>query len=294
MIESFQLERLLSLRKFCEQWGTTVIPKKKRHYLLSDGEWSEVENIVQILQWPYKLTQKLQAENLTLPDVYGHWTAMELKLRKETHLLARILLEHLVPRRKAVLDNSAMVAAVYLDPRYNRLLDMDKRNEAATFLIHLSTRIAAKKNQNVGDVIEVNEQDSANENEHHDFQRYVSSIQGVDEDLLALVQLNDERMSTRPESTKQTFESQLEIFFKEETFAKVQNAKGILEYWTGAARFEYDALYEVALLLLSVPATQVSVERAFSTLRFILNDYRSSLRDDSLENILFVKLNFDM
>lgn len=59
---------------------------------------------------------------------------MELKLRKETYYLADILLEHLLHRRKAILDNPAMVATVYLDPRYNRLLDMDKRNEAVKFL----------------------------------------------------------------------------------------------------------------------------------------------------------------
>lgn len=74
----------------------------------------------------------------------------------------------------------------------------------------------------------------------------------------------------------------------------MQNANGILGYWSSAASHEYDALYEVAQLLLSVPATQVSIERAFSTLRFILNDYRTSLGDDSLGNILLVKLNFDM
>lgn len=286
------MERLLTLRPFCEQWGTTVIAKKKRKYLLSVEEWSEVEKIVQVLQWPYNLTQLLQAENLTLSDVYGHWTAMELKLRKETHSLSEILLKHLLPRRMAVLDNSAMVAAVYFDPRYNRLLDMDKRNEAVKFLQHLSTRIAAHKNQN--DTIEANAQDTANDTEHHEFECASFSGESVDEDLLALVQSNDERLtqsSSSENSTKKRFETQLKLFFKEETFVKVQNAKGILAYWSKAARYEYDALYEVAQLLLSVPATQVSVERAFSSLRFILNDYRTSLGDDSLENILLIKLN---
>lgn len=274
-----------------------AIAKKYWDNLLSVEEWSEIEQIVQVLQWPYKLTQKLQAEDLTLSDVHGHRTTMEIKLQKETHSLAEILLRHLLPRRKAVLDNSAMVAAVYLDPRYNRLLDMDKRNEAVKFLQNLSTRVAAHKSQNNGAEAEANEQGPVNGNEHHGFEKALSSCDGVDEDLLALVQSNDERLTTSSSATKSRktkFESQLKHFFKEETFTKVHIAKGIFGYWSSVARYEYDALYEVAQLLLSVPATQVSVERAFSSLRFILNDYRTSLGNDSLENILLIKLNFDM
>lgn len=297
LIESFHLERLLTLRPFCERCGMNAIAKKYWNYLLKTEEWSEVEPIVRVLKWPYKLTQKLQAENLTLSDVYGHWTTMELKLRKETHSLAEILLRHLLPRRKAVLDNSAMVAAVYLDPRYNRLLDMDKRNEAVQFLQNLSTRVAALNSQNSGTEDEANEQDPVNRNEHHEFGNSSYLCDGVDEDLFALVQSNDERLTTSSSaknSTTKKIESQLESFFKKETFTEVQNARGIFGYWSSAARYEYDALYEVAELLLSVPATQVSVERAFSSLRFILNDYRTSLGKDSLENILLIKLNFDM
>ncbi|KAH8292959.1 hypothetical protein KR200_010267, partial [Drosophila serrata] len=35
----------------------------------------------------------------------------------------------------------------------------------------------------------------------------------------------------------------------------------------------------------------VSIERAFSTLRLVLTDYRNRLSQDVLENILLVKLN---
>lgn len=284
------MERLLVLRPFCEDWGSSVIDPKKRCYLLSSDEWSEVENIVMVLKWPYQLTVKLQAKDLTLSDVFGHWTIMELKLQKENHPLAQILLKHMKLRREAVLNNPAMIAAVFLDPRYNRLLGMNNRNEALKYLQIFSKRIADYKDQN-GSA----EQEAANANHETGNDLYGEE---VDEDLLTFVQLNDERLASSSSSTatKDTsLELQLETFFRNETFANVQNANGILGYWASSAvRFEYDKLYELARVLMSVPATQVSVERAFSTLRFILNDYRTSLGDDSLENILLLKLNSDM
>lgn len=56
---------------------------------------------------------------------------------------------------------------------------------------------------------------------------------------------------------------------------------------------EYPELYEIAMVILAVPTTQVSVERTFSTLKLILSDLRSSLSDKTLQNILLVKLNHD-
>lgn len=277
------MKSLLHLRQFCADWGNIVIEKKKRDRLLTAAEWSEVEEIVKVLEWPYILTERLQAEQLTLSDVYGNWITMELKLQKEHHKLAGILLKHLAPRRETILNNSAMIAAVYLDPRFNRLLSLEKRNEAFQFLQQLWSRLATACEQN-----EASEDCSIG----NDF-----SDEGIDADLLAHVRSNDERLAQQSgfsNAREKRVETQLKKFFQNETLTGVQKAKSILGYWTGVARYEYDALFELARVVLSAPATQVSVERAFSALRYILNDYRTSLGSDSLENILIVRLNFDM
>lgn len=267
------------------QWGHSVIEKKKRKYLLSSEEWGEVENIVQVLNWPNILTQQLQAEQLTLSDVYGYWITMELKLRKESHPLAYLLLEHLAPRRVTVLENQAMNAAVYLDPRYNGLLNVEKRNEAVKFMQALWKRIRHSDihNDDIG-------------GQHHDIElKY--ECNDVDSDLMAFVTASDTRFAksgTIATADENSLRTQLIEFYQRETilnFPKGEN-KNILGYWSSAIRFEYDALYELSQILLSVPATQVSVERAFSALRFVLNDYRTRLSDDSLEQILLLKLNW--
>lgn len=44
-------------------------------------------------------------------------------------------------------------------------------------------------------------------------------------------------------------------------------------------------LYQLASIVLAVPAMQVSVERAFSSLKFILAPQRSNISEDTLEDM---------
>ena len=50
-------------------------------------------------------------------------------------------------------------------------------------------------------------------------------------------------------------------------------------------------LYTLSQIVLSVPATQVSVERAFSALSLVLTKFRTRLSKDVLNEVLIIKLN---
>lgn len=50
-------------------------------------------------------------------------------------------------------------------------------------------------------------------------------------------------------------------------------------------------LFQLAEVVFAVAATEVSVERNFSGLSFILNKYRCCLSDEYLDVTLFVRLN---
>lgn len=50
-------------------------------------------------------------------------------------------------------------------------------------------------------------------------------------------------------------------------------------------------LYKLAITVLAVPATQVSVERLFSGLKFILSPLRTNIGERILENQLLVRAN---
>lgn len=66
-----------------------------------------------------------------------------------------------------------------------------------------------------------------------------------------------------------------------------------LQYWE-SKKLEDGELYLLSQTVLGVPATQVSVERAFSALALVLTKQRTSLTEENLNNILVVKLNADI
>lgn len=75
-----------------------------------------------------------------------------------------------------------------------------------------------------------------------------------------------------------------------EAYPRISKGNNILEFWE-QKKLEIPLLYEAAQVVLAVPATQVSVERAFSALKFVLSPQRVHLTEQSLRNILFVRLN---
>lgn len=64
----------------------------------------------------------------------------------------------------------------------------------------------------------------------------------------------------------------------------------VWNYWLQKKATHKD-LFEVAAVIFAVPSTQVSVERAFSALALTLSDHRTSLGEQTLEDLLIVKLN---
>ena len=68
--------------------------------------------------------------------------------------------------------------------------------------------------------------------------------------------------------------------------------ENVLEFWE-SKKFEsgYKNLYILSQVVLAVPATQVSVERAFSALTLILSDRRTRMLPDLIDDILIIKLN---
>lgn len=74
---------------------------------------------------------------------------------------------------------------------------------------------------------------------------------------------------------------------------KLEKGRTILDYWMSQKATKPD-LYSLATLALSIPATQVSVERSFSALALILTKMRTRLSEGTLADILFIKLNSEL
>lgn len=78
-----------------------------------------------------------------------------------------------------------------------------------------------------------------------------------------------------------------------QTQKRLDSGTDILKYWYNK-RFSDPQLYSISNVVLSSPATQVSVERSFSALPIILRKQRFCLSADNIQNILIVRLNEDL
>ncbi|XP_036340492.1 uncharacterized protein LOC118756481 [Rhagoletis pomonella] len=83
----------------------------------------------------------------------------------------------------------------------------------------------------------------------------------------------------------------LEGYSAIESFNESTDTKENLAAFWERKKYTHKNLYQLSQVIHATPATQVSVERAFSTLKYIVNDYRSNLSDDLTETILLLRLN---
>ncbi|XP_058833231.1 probable ubiquitin carboxyl-terminal hydrolase FAF isoform X2 [Topomyia yanbarensis] len=67
----------------------------------------------------------------------------------------------------------------------------------------------------------------------------------------------------------------------------------VFKHWS-SRKHTHRELHAVAMVVFALPATEVSVERAFSALALVLSDLRTGLSEDTLEHILLLKLNKDV
>lgn len=67
----------------------------------------------------------------------------------------------------------------------------------------------------------------------------------------------------------------------------------IIEYWK-SKRLHNPLCYKLAMVIYSAPSTQVTVERLFSHLKFILTDFRNKLSSMSIKDIMLLRMNSDL
>lgn len=75
--------------------------------------------------------------------------------------------------------------------------------------------------------------------------------------------------------------------------SRLDSKTDILKYWE-SKRYDDPELYSLAVVALSVPCTQVSVERCFSAVKLLLEDHRLRLGQEKLDDLMIIRLNLDL
>lgn len=260
------LDRLVGLKEFCEE-----------NYpdLIDNETWTKIEETLQALQPCRILSKRLQEEQLVFGDFYIAWIKCITELEKINNTIAIILVICMKEREVNLLKNDTFLSAVYLDPRINSILSNEQIEKARNHLIHTYQRHnnLQKEPRNENNLNQANvpmEPDTSRSDIDHFFERRYM-----------------QRQRERPTEACNQLKTILIDFLNQPL---LQTNENILKYWN-QKRFTYPQLFYLSNIVLATPPTQVSVERLFSSLKFVVSNLRMSLKDSIIDDVLVVRNN---
>ena len=269
--------------------------------LLTNEEWDELHSVLASLGPAKIATKRLQEEQLLLGDFLAVWMNCKDALKKTGTPLANAIVRRMDEQakgttykrgpnkgeelRSSLLESPIFLAAICMDPRYFNYLDETQVATAKTHLVKLWSRMEAIKKR----------QENLKEDEHH---QTAESMDGAaseendgnsssDDEFTKFLKKKDEKR-TQDVSLKSEIVKILDSYYAETK--RLSRKADVLEYWWDQRKISPE-LYELSCVALAVPATQVSVERLFSSLRFILNPLRQNLQSTFVEDMLVIRNN---
>lgn len=266
---------LLSMRSLTDELGPAM-----PELFLGCEMWQVVEETVTAMR-PFKeMTLKLQTENLLAGDFFAAWEKLKISLGKQGSMnqecLSASLLRRMQAREPMVLNNDVFLAAVFCDPRYRLLLNSYDTQRAQTYLRGVAAIIIKKQRLEGGDPVEQEcacDDISCAEDSEDELERALAASE------------RDEKTSVQQGASDPEFTSSVQWYQKTKRLPKDQD---ILKWWHSQ---DETPIKKAALTVLALPVTQVSVERLFSGLAFILSPLRGRLDGTTIENIMFLRTN---
>lgn len=283
------LENLLLLKDFCQELTVTNF---QNFVTLRDDEWKKIEEICVALRPSKICTMKLQSEQLTLSDFFGIWYETKLATEAIRTSFAVFIVQQMKFREQKLLDNDVLLSAVFMDPRYKILLDKTQIERAKN---HLKDVWAKMITINHDENLNKTDNDASSSNSSVHSNSSTASTHDEFENILRLKERQHHLVNLCLTSSRES-----DLFFLRQIEHKLQaydieqkrlnRRSNILQFWNEQNNNQPE-LYKLAMIVLSVPATQVSVERLFSGLKFILSPLRTNTKEDILEDQLLVGAN---
>lgn len=86
---------------------------------ISENLWTFMEDFTTAFQPVFIMTKKIQEVNLTMSDFYLLWLICEVELKEINNEYSKQILSAMDKRKSNIFENSAFIAALYMDPRVN-------------------------------------------------------------------------------------------------------------------------------------------------------------------------------
>ncbi|XP_031634956.1 uncharacterized protein LOC116348182, partial [Contarinia nasturtii] len=194
--------------------------------------------------------------------------------------LANYLLDALQAREETIFNNPFMTCAIYLDPRFRNQItsNFDKTEEAKRMFYDLWQRVKYRFDR---------EQTDQQQNETQPDMFF--EFNGDDELDKLGASINNGTAEFDANGNCIDIEAVLDKYQPDILSSK----NSVLEFWE-ASKDTHPELYELAMMIYSVPPAEVQIEIDFSHLNHVFNLRRGQLQTERLKDIMFIHLNPDL
>ncbi|XP_062715501.1 uncharacterized protein LOC134291582 [Aedes albopictus] len=241
--------------------------------------WTFAEHYEEAFRPLFLCTKKMEAANVSLSEFYLEWMIAIQKVKKlQSNPFSAPLVETLTSRLANLRGSRAFKMALYLDPRLNfagsTLFSSDEKEEIQGYIVETWNRIKHLRSPTA--TTTTSEQDNSQ----------CSLTEENENDLLLAELFGGGRMNPSM-ANGNNFNQQLKAI---EVEPRCNFNFDVWKFWIDRKN-THPELSAVAAVVQATPSNQVSVERAFSALALVLTTIRSKLGQDTLSNILMIKLN---
>lgn len=233
------VDDLLELEEFCKE-----MEEKDAKFHLAEEEWKTLHSISRSLTPAKVCTMTFQKEQLTVGDFYSAWLKCESETEEASSSpddLAATLVSKMEEREKSLLENEAIITALFLDLRFKQVLTEPAQEIARNQILNIWSRLEKLKKP-----VEPNV----------DAAPGPSSVQAASSNavmrLLQRRKVGYQAPAVRCSSQFNLLAS-LKIFESHDTLDLDAN---VLDFWE-KQKNAWPELYEVACTALAVPVTQV-------------------------------------
>ncbi|XP_055549065.1 uncharacterized protein LOC129732305 [Wyeomyia smithii] len=287
---------LMKYLKSLEGTPFLALLQNKDPYIDFSCQWNFIRKFCEAFEPVFVLTLKTQKNHVPLTDFYAEWLVCQAQLNgcSEENILARKLLAAMESRMKTLRNSMPFKVCIYMDPRFNffgsNRLGNNEKSEVQQYLLALN----AKLNDIAGLNTEICEENADTTRASSDdfVEQYLTHLFHED-----TVTTQHGFISSDPflkEIIKLESRTKVPIVSPQEPgltpSGRSQVNFDIMQYWK-QRKFANPNIYRLAIALLSVPSTQVTVERLFSQLKLVLTDSRTCLSDKMISDIMLLKMN---
>lgn len=247
--------------------------------------WQFVDEYYMAFKPIHEAMIEFQSSTLSMSDMIIKWLWTQFKVKQIKNRKFRIptkLYDSLVRRSKKLTECNALVSALVLDPRISwsrnhEIFNFELRDRG----IHHIERIFAKINQPHDVLSEKNITETQMDCDDLLFENFVSG--------------KDISRSPNTVSSNEIGRKVLRFTVSEPRISARDTNFKIIDFWhLRRDDPEYTELYKVSQVVFGAPATQVKVERDFSTFAIVYNHLRTRISDEILNSIFVAKFNSDL